>query len=196
MIAMAQHVESMAFASIEAVLGMDPVPAHDVLDNATRAKAAESQVNDEIVSALARSGISVREIRQAISMLKTSRDLQRLARLTTMTADAVLRLSHQGGLALPELQPLAIAVSHVVRKTLRALIHHDTLLAANVAASSSLVDGYRYYALHTLREDLLRRPDAANILMGSHYLEQIGDSAGNIAENLVLWMEKSQSRAA
>jgi phosphate transport system protein len=193
-VCMAQQVESMTFASIEALVAVNTRLAHDVLRQVPQVNATQAQVHFEIEDALAHASLSVREVRKAVAILKINEDLQRLANRATTVAATVLRMAEKGDTVLPELQPLAIAVSQVVRKTLQSLIRHDPVLANNVGASTELVDGYRYYAFQSLQNGLLQRSDAASILLASHQLEQIGDCAGNIAEGLVLWLECDKTR--
>lgn len=193
-VCMAQHVESMTFASIEALVAVNTRLAHDVLRQVPQVNATQAQVHFEIEDALAHANLSVREVRKAVAILKINEDLQRLANRATTVAATVLHMAEKGNTVLPELQPLAIAVSQVVRKTLQSLIRHDTVLANNVGASTELVDGYRYYAFQSLQNGLLQRSDAASILLASHQLEQIGDCASNIAEGLVLWLECDKTR--
>jgi phosphate transport system protein len=193
-ICMAQQVESMTFTSIEALLAVNATLAHNVLHQVPQVNATQTQIHFEIEDALAHGNLSVHEVRNAVAILKINEDLQRLANRSTTVAGTVLRMGEKGDTFLPELQPLAIAVSQVVRKTLQSLVHHDLVLASNVGASTELVDGYRYYAFRSLQNGLLKHSDAAIVLQASHQLEQIGDCAGNIAESMVLWLECEKSR--
>ena len=196
-ISMGREVESMVNTAIDALLGLDQALAEAVLVRERVVNEMEMRIDADIVAALGEGNLGIEEIRLAMAMLKINKDLERLADLAVNIAGRIPAMSERGeGRHLPELQPIAIAVSHVVRKTLRALVHQDLVLAANVAASTSLVDSYRHYALHRLREkprtESGLRP--ANVLLASRYLEQIGDHAGNVAESLLLWLDGRRVR--
>ena len=94
-----------------------------------------------------------------------------------------------------DLQPMAIAVSHVSRKTLRALIHSDLVLAANVAGGGANVEYYRDYVWRNLQEHLNdgnERRKALNLMLALRYLEQIADHSNNVAESLIFWLNGKQ----
>ena len=104
-----------------------------------------------------------------------------------------------------KLQPLAIAVSHLCRQTLRSLTRLDPVLARNAAAGGASVDAYRDYVLRSLslqagrQEPVVTDEHDLHIVFASRCLEQIADHAIHLAENLVTFLagaavpEKSQA---
>jgi len=201
-IAMAKHVEAMIHTAIEALLGLNQELARSVLEKEPDVNELETLIDSEILATLNAGAASPQEVREAAAMLKVNKDLERLADLATNIAHRVLTQSANGeAKQLAELQPLAIAAAHIARKTLRALIHQDLLLASNALASGALVDGYRSYVFDRLQEkrgDLQDHPEASYLMVASHYLEQIADHSRNVAESLLYWLDgqKSRSQAA
>jgi phosphate uptake regulator len=89
------------------------------------------------------------------------------------------------------LQPLAIAVSHLCRQTLRSLARLDPVLARNAAAGGASVDAYRDYVLRGLSGHQSHATDEQDLhlVFASRCLEQIADNATHLAENLVTFLD-------
>jgi phosphate uptake regulator len=94
------------------------------------------------------------------------------------------------------LQPLAIAVSHLCRQTLRSMTRLDPVLARNAAAGGASVDAYRNYVLRSLggkikdgRQETVTDEQDLHLIFASRCLEQIADHAAHLAENLVIFLE-------
>lgn len=87
---------------------------------------------------------------------------------------------------------MAIAVSHICRKTLRALVRQDVVLAESALGSQEAAHTYRDYVFRRIRERLGSGSSDINsdlaLLLASRYLEQIAGHAANLADTLVFWM--------
>ena len=197
-IAMARHVEAMIHTAIDALLGPNQELARSILEKEPGVNELETLIDSEILATLNAGIASPQEVREAAAMLKVNKDLERLADLATNIAHKVLTQATNGeAKQLAELQPLAIAAAHMARKTLRALIHQDLLLASNALASGALVDGYRSYVFDRLQEKrsgLQDHPEASYLMLASRYLEQIADHSSNVAESLLYWLDEQKSR--
>lgn len=192
-ISMAREVESMIDLAIEALLSSNSEMAGSILQKEPAVNASEMSIDAAIFSALESGNLSHQEIRQAASMLKINKDLERMADLAANIARGINEMAH-GGVCqdYSDLQPMAIAVSHISRKTLRALIHSDLILAANVVDGGAAVEFYRDYVFRKLQERLEQRSakrEAINLMLASRYLEQIADHSGNVAESLIFWLK-------
>src|SRR5258708_34774535 len=86
-----------------------------------------------------------------------------------------------------ELQPIAIATSHVCRQTLRALVRQDLVLASNVARASAAVDAFRGYAAGRIGQRPARQGDIT-LSLASQYLDEMAEFAGSLAENFGLFL--------
>ena len=88
-----------------------------------------------------------------ICLLKVNEDLQRMAELAIATARHLVEQEQSWKQARrSELQPIAIAVSHLCRKALRAIVHQDLVLAQSAVDSEEAVRTYRNYALRRIQE--------------------------------------------
>ena len=198
-IAMARHVEAMIHTAVDALLGPNQELARSILEKEPGVNELETLIDSEILATLNAGTASPQEVREAAAMLRVNKDLERLADLATNIAHKVLTQATNGeAKQLAELQPLAIAAAHMARKTLRALIHQDLLLASNALASGALVDGYRSYVFDRLQEKRSGpqdHPEASYLMLASRYLEQIADHSSNVAESLLYWLDEQKSRA-
>jgi phosphate transport system protein len=167
--------------------------AAGILHKETAANAMEMQIDQTLQAALANGTLERRQIREAVAMLKINKDLERMADLA---ANIARNLPHRpqpkpdSGSDYSDLQPLAIAVSHLTRKTLRALARRDLLLATNATSERSRVDTYRNYVLNQMNKE--SGSPQLNLLLASRYLEQIAEQATNIARNLIFWLNCSE----
>jgi phosphate uptake regulator len=92
-----------------------------------------------------------------------------------------------------ELQPMAIASSHVCRQALRALVRQDLVLANNVASASAAVDAFRGYAADRIGQRPARHGDVT-LLLASQYLEEMADLAASLAENVALLLTEKRGQ--
>jgi len=195
-IAMAKNVESMIDLAIDALLSSNKELASSILQREPAVNASEMKIDAAIFAALEKGDLSRHEIRQAVSMLKINKDLERMADLAANIGRKINEMARTDGAQdYSDLQPMAIAVSHVSRKTLRALIHSDLVLAANVAGGGANVEYYRDYVWRNLQEHLNdgnERRKALNLMLALRYLEQIADHSNNVAESLVFWLNGKQ----
>jgi Na+/phosphate symporter len=186
----ARCVEDMVDSAIDALLTRDPKVVTAVLDQQAAANAMETRIDQAIHVETAEGTV---EPRQAIAMLQVNREL---ARMRDMTVELGHKLREQPARESAEsgddseLQPLAIAVSHLAKKTLRALARRDLLLAANARSEKLRVDAYSGYVASRAG-----RPGRASgaveengLLFAVRYLEQIADQSVIIARSLISWL--------
>jgi phosphate transport system protein len=194
---MAREVESMIDLAIEALLSFNVEMAGAILQKEPAINATEMQIDAAIFVVLEKGDLSRQEIRLTASMLKINKDLERMADLAANIGRKISGLAQRGKFQdYSELQPMAIAVSHISRKTLRALIHSDLVLAANVLGGGATVDFYRDYVFRKLQErvkPLSERREDINLMLASRYLEQIADHSGNVAESLIFWLNSRET---
>jgi phosphate transport system protein len=199
LVAMALKVEEAVDHALGALLNSNTQTVTGVLEREAAINEMEIAVDRAIFAALERGDLSPEEIRPIASALKINKDLERLGDLA---ANIGRKVSQSGERRQPqdysELQPLAIAVSHVCRQTLRALTRQDLVLANNVLRSGAAVDDYRNYVFRRLRERADtpgKREGDVHLMFASRYLEQIADHAVNLAEKLVLFLNEKQNGA-
>ncbi|MGZ4830542.1 MAG: hypothetical protein ACXV78_12965, partial [Candidatus Angelobacter sp.] len=151
----------------------------------------ELTLDQTVFSALERGELGAPEIKRVTSAVNISKGLSRLGKLAANLGRKVTEVGkHHEGEDFSRLQPLAIAVSHLCRQTLRSLTRLDPVLARNAEGEAS-VDAYRDYVLRGLNGQQERATNEQDIhlIFASRCLEQIADNAAHLAENLVIFLE-------
>jgi phosphate transport system protein len=205
---MASHVEGMVDDAIDALLTLNADLAARILRKEVVANALEMHIDQVIQTSLEQGSLGSSEIRRLVALLKINKDLERVGDLAANIGRRVSSRKNDGKSRqdFSSLQPLAIAVSHLAKKTLRALARRDLMLATNALGETTRVDAYRDHVLHHLHQDSERAAgDAGNLdlLLASRHLEQIADHCTNVAESLIFWLggrkhcsSESESRVA
>jgi len=117
-ISMAREVESMIDLAIGALLSFNVEMASAILEREPAINTAEMKIDAAVFAVLEKGDLSLQEIRQAVSMLKINKDLERMADLAANIGRKINGLAERGqSQDYSELQPMAIAVSHISRKT-------------------------------------------------------------------------------
>lgn len=199
LVGMGHEVEIAVDDAIQALLNSDEQLVAGILRREMVINEMEMSLDRAIFAALEDGNLSEAEIRCVAFILKMNKDLERLGDLATNIARSVSRLAVQRRTldsASSELQPLAIAVHHLCRQTLRALARQDLTLASNIPVSDASVDAYRNYVYLRLceRKDSKTASDAVTLLLASRYLEQIAGHATDLAENLVRFLQNKANR--
>jgi phosphate transport system protein len=198
--AMAGMTEGAVDQAIEALLEGDRDVAQAVLQRENVINHMEMHIDAAVLDHLSQKNLPTRDIRSMASVLKINKDLERMGDLAANIARKVIELGpsweHSNR---SELQPMAIAVSHVCRKALRALVRQDLVLAESSLESEEAVHRYRDYVFHRIRERLGRGHSEINsdlaLLLASRSLEQIAGHAANLGANLAFWMRGQSEHA-
>jgi phosphate transport system protein len=199
-IAMAGMVEAAVDKAIEALLAADGNLARVILEKEPLINQIEVQLDGAVLAHLGQKALPEEDLRFMSSMLKINKDLERMGDLAANIGRKVLELGEncQAG-PRNELQPMAIAVSHLCRKALRALVRQDMVLMESARDSVEAVHHYRDYVFQKIRARLENNPSdsAADLalLLSSRYLEQIADHALDLADNLALWLKPREQDA-
>lgn len=193
---MAGMVEGAIDQSMQALLAGDGRLAEAVLQKETVVNCMEMHIDAVVLGHLAHKNAPVEDIRSMALALKINKGLERMGDLAANIGRKVVALGQTWEESKRfELQPMAIAVSHICRKTLRALIRRDIVLARSVAGSLEAVHTYRDYVLRCIKERLSQGGSEIDsdlaLLLASRHMEQIAVYAANLAENLVFWLQTS-----
>lgn len=190
--AMAGMVESAVNEAIDALLAGNDQLAQGVLQRESMINQMEMHVDAAILFCLGRKDLEAEDARCMGSILKINKDLERMGDLAANIARRVPEMLACDSNDRSQLQPMAIAVSHMCRKTLRALLRQDMVLAESALGTVALVQTYRDYVSRGIRDRLGKsvRNTAADValLLASRSLEQIADHAANLADTLFFWM--------
>ncbi|HEY2391503.1 MAG TPA: PhoU domain-containing protein [Candidatus Angelobacter sp.] len=190
---MGLKVDEAVSQAITALLRSNSHVVASVMENAVAVQELELAIDQVVFTALEQGDILSSKAQQLTSV---SKDLARLAKLAANLGRKVTEVGkHHENEDFSRLQPLAIAVSHLCRQTLRSLTRRDPVLARNAAAGGASVDAYRDYVLRSLSLQAGRpEPEVTDehdlhIVFASRCLEQIADHATHLAENLVTFLE-------
>jgi len=199
LVGMGHEVEIAVDHAIQSLLNSDEELVAGILRREIVINEMEMNIDRAIFAALEDGNLSEVEIRCVALILKMNKDLERLGDLATNVARSVSHLAaHRRALnsASSELQPMAIAVHHLCRQTLRALARQDLTLASNIPVADASVDAYRNYVYLRLceRKAVPAASDAVTMLLASRYLEQIAGHATDLAENLVRFLQNKANR--
>jgi phosphate uptake regulator len=203
LVTMGLKVDEAVSQAITALLRSNSHIVAGVMENAVAVQELEVTIDQAVFTALEQGDLLSSKAQQLTSV---SKDLARLAKLAANLGRKVTEVGkHHENEDFSKLQPLAIAVSHLCRQTLRSLTRLDPVLARNAAAGGASVDAYRDYVLRSLslqagrQEPVVTDEHDLHIVFASRCLEQIADHAIHLAENLVTFLagaavpEKSQA---
>jgi phosphate transport system protein len=198
--AMAGMVEVAVDQSIQALLEGDCKAAETLLQKEHVINRMEMHLDAAVLYHLSHRNLPEQETRSMACVLKINKDLERIGDLAANIARKVIESAGQWQPSKrSELQPMAIAVSHVCRKALRAVVRQDLVLAESVLDSRETVHTYRDYAFRHIRERLRHDRSQINsdlaLLLSSRYLEQIARHAVSLSDNLVFWMSAKADHA-
>jgi phosphate transport system protein len=195
LVTMGLKVDEAVSRAIAALLHTDSHVVAGVLESSVAIQELELTLDKAVLSALERGDLGVSEIKRVTSAVNISKDLSRLGKLAANLGRKVTEVGrHQEHEDFSRLQPLAIAVSHLCRQTLRSLTRLDRVLARNAAEGGASVDAYRDYVLRGLsvQEPHVTDEQDLHLIFASRCLEQIADNAVHLAENLLVFLADQQ----
>jgi phosphate transport system protein len=178
--------------AISALLHTGSHVSMGVMETSVAIQELELTLHKAVLSSLESGALGASEIKQLTSAANISKDLSRLAKLAASLGQKVTEVGkHHDHEDFSSLQPLAIAVSHLCRQTLRSLARLDPVLARNAAAGGASVDAYRDYVLRgqSVHQSHATNEQAQHLIFASRCLEQIADNTTHLAENLVTFLD-------
>ena len=190
LVSMGLKAENTLDQAITALLHSQTHVAAGLAENTLSIQELEVAVDQAVFSALQNGDLPSSAVGHATAIVNISKALSRLSKLAASLGRKVSQVGeHCDQEDLSRLQPLAIAVSHLCRQTLRALTHLDPVLARNAAGGSATVDTYRDYVYRDLRHPgSMSNEQNMHLFFASRCLEQIADHASELAENLVIFL--------
>ena len=197
LITMGVKVDEAVNHAIAALLHADSHVVAGVLESSIAIQELEFAFDQEVFSALERGSLASSEAGRLTSAVNISKDLAQLGILAANLGRKVSEVGkHHEHEDFSRLQPLAIAVSHLCRQTLRSLMRLDPVLARNAAQGGASVDAYRDYVLRGLSKPESHVPESQvkdeqdlHLIFASRCLEQLADNAIHLAGNIVTFLE-------
>lgn len=192
LISMGIKVDEAVNRAIAALLHADSHVVAGVLESSIAIQELEFAFDQTVFSALESGSLAASEAGRLTSAVNISKDLAQLGVLAGNLGRKVSEVgTHHEHEDFSRLQPLAIAVSHLCRQTLRSLTRLDPVLARNAAQGGASVDAYRDYVLRGLSqpEPHVSNEQDLHLIFASRCLEQLADNAIHLAGNLVTFLE-------
>ena len=189
LVTMGLKVDEAVGRAIAALLHSNSHIVEGVMESAVAIQELKLKLDQAVFSELERCDLPRSQVRRLTFIVNIGKDLARLGKLAANLGRKVTEVGkHNEHEDFSRLQPLAIAVSHLCRQTLRSLTRLDMVLARSAAAGGVSVDAYRDYVLRKLNGHQQRptdEQDDLHLLFASRCLEQIADHAIHLAESLV-----------
>ncbi|MCI0745635.1 MAG: phosphate signaling complex protein PhoU [Verrucomicrobia subdivision 3 bacterium] len=150
----------------------------------------EKQVDRDGVALLTRFQPVASDLRQVISAMKISSNLERIADQATSIARKARKLNQQS--ELPEvslLQPMFQQAFALFADSMNSYVQADVALASVLKSRDKELDALNAdiaaKLTERIAEDSKRVADYLNLMFVSRHLERVGDHATNIAEDAV-----------
>ena len=130
------------------------------------------------------------DLRQVISVMKLSPNIERIADEATNIAEAASKLNEHPPLDEVNLiVPIQAHATSMFKDSINAFVQEDVELARAVVSRDKQLDNMNGSANRQLTERMLQDPyqlrGYLNLILISRYLERVGDHATNIAEEAV-----------
>lgn len=190
-------VEEAVQTAIEAVKNRDPELAKRVIDGDSAVDAAELEVEEECLHALALHQPVAQDLRFVVSVLKINNDLERIGDLAVNLAEQARFLAGERQVkAIPfDLKGMAEKVELMLRTSLDAVVNLDEAAAERVRQLDDEVDaihrGMYDKVEQAIQSDPSELEQMIHFLNISRQLERIADHSKNIAKD-VLYMIKGE----
>ena len=130
------------------------------------------------------------DLRQVVSVMKLSPNIERVADEATNIAEAARKLNKHP--ALPEVNVIVPIQTHafsMFKDSIDAFVREDVELARAIVSRDKQLDAMNASANQSLTERMMQDREQLrgylNLILISRYLERVGDHAANIAEDAV-----------
>ncbi|MFT5285575.1 MAG: phosphate transport system protein [Planctomycetota bacterium] len=187
---LAGDVEHSLSRAVQAVESRDARLAKEVLDEDDKIDAAEIEIEEECLYALALEQPRAMDLRFVVAVLKMNNDLERIGDLASNIAQQAIHLSKGVRIELSEFLPgMAPEVLNMLRGALDALLQMDVEQADAVRSADDRVDEIHKNCFrlveNSIRADPVNCGAYISVLTISRNLERAADLATNIAEDVI-----------
>lgn len=191
---MAGKAEELVGMAVGAVLNKDKSVAKVVRKRDGEIDDLEIGIEEQVTELLALHQPMASDLRQIVSALKMSNDLERVGDHAVNIARAARRMSKAPPLPeTREVAEMAVIARGMLSDALAAYVGRDPSLARQVCETDDKVDDLRSSLFRILLTFMLEEPrmisGALELLRISQSLERVADLATNIAEDVVYMVE-------
>lgn len=184
-------VEQQTIDAVKAITNADSELAEKVIAVENDVDNREVRLDEQCTLVLARRQPAASDLRMVLSVVKITRDLERMGDEAQKIAKMAIKLSEDIGASqgFVELRHIGALVQEMVNNTLDAFARFDVDMALKVAKQDTTVDQEYKSAMREMATYMMEDPRSItrvmNIIWALRALERIGDHARNIAEHVI-----------
>jgi phosphate transport system protein len=187
-------VEDMIALAVKSLMLRQGILASDVVRRDSEVDRAEVRIEEDCLKMLALHQPVAADLRRVTTMMKVNNDLERMADLACNIAQRADSLCTHPEFPIPNgINEMATMVTRMVRASLDAFVSNDSAMARSVIVMDDPLDAKNVQVIGFLAESIQKDPSqveaALHAFSASRHLEQIGDLAVSIAEDVIYMVE-------
>lgn len=187
-------VEDMIALAVKSLMLRQGILASDVVRRDSEIDRAEVRIEEDCLKMLALHQPVAADLRRVTTMMKVNNDLERMADLACNIAQRADSLCPHPEFPIPSgIDEMATMVTRMVRASLDAFVNNDSAMARSVIVMDDPLDAKNVQVIGVLAESIQKDPSqveaALHAFSASRHLEQIGDLAVSIAEDVIYMVE-------
>jgi phosphate transport system protein len=200
MMEMGGAVEKQLLDATTSITSADSALGEKVMRDDDEIDAMEVAIDEDCSLIIARRQPAASDLRLVLAIIKTVRDLERIADESSKIARMAVKLSEEGDFpqGFVEFRHLAEKVGKMVHEALDAFARHDAEAALEVAKEDREVDNEYRSAMRSMitymMEDNRNITRVLNIIWALRAMERIGDHAKNICEHVIYMVKGTDVR--
>ena len=194
LIKMGSFAEEAIAQSIRALLERDAALARAIIAQDERINAMEITIDDAIVDLLALQQPVATDLRFILAAMKINNDLERIGDHAVNIAESALQYAGSPPVKpFADLPKMALVTKEMLRDSLDAFIHADSVKARAVLMTDDTIDDLNRAIVGELVAVIRAQPavleQALDLIRVSRNLERVADLSTNIAEEVVFVAE-------
>lgn len=194
LLALSALVEQQVSRTIEAMTKSDAELAREVKGSDAEVDAMDLRIEEQCMRLLALGSPMAGDLRQILSTLRISGQLERIADLAKGISKRTIKISKLEAIRLPSsLLEMAEATRSMIADALLALSKEDVDLCRQVRRADNLVDNLNKEVLHWSRNEIPRNVENTNatihLLTIAQRMERICDITTLIVEEVIFQVE-------
>ena len=187
-------VEDMIALAVKSLMQRQGILASDVVRRDSDVDRAEVRIEEDCLKMLALHQPVAADLRRVTTMMKVNNDLERMADLACNIAQRADSLCPHPEFPIPSgINEMATMVTRMVRASLDAFVRNDSAMARSVIVMDDPLDAKNVQVIGVLSTSIQNDPTrveaALHAFSASRHLEQIGDLAVSIAEDVIYMVE-------
>jgi phosphate transport system protein len=187
-------VEDMIALAVKSLMQRQGILASDVVRRDSDVDRAEVRIEGDCLKMLALHQPVAADLRRVTTMMKVNNDLERMADLACNIAQRADSLCPHPEFPIPDgINEMATMVTRMVRASLDAFVRNDSAMARSVIVMDDPLVAKNVQVIGVLAKSIQNDPTrveaALHAFSASRHLEQIGDLAVSIAEDVIYMVE-------